>query len=202
MQSSELAETLAAWQRDEDREASFRRLVEGYYRPVYRFFSRRGCAPEEARDLTQETFLRVFRGLREVRSAASFDGWLFQIAANTLRKTVRWRRAGKREGELAMASLQDPEGLLGRAAAAEAEQPLDRVLLAERRARLRAAVAELPLRMRTCLALRVYQGRSYEEIAGAMGLSVETVKAHLYQARKRLATQLAEGLATGDRRKA
>jgi RNA polymerase sigma-70 factor (ECF subfamily) len=193
MQLDELSGILAAWRRGEDREASFRRLVEAYYRSVHRFFARRGLGPEEARDLTQETFLRVYKGLMEVRSEASFSGWLFEIAANTWRKTIRRRRTRKREGEILLAALPDPEGLLRRARAPEADQPFDRALAAERRERLARAIAELPPRMRACLALRIVQGRSYEEIAAAMGLSVETIKAHLYQARRRLAAELREG---------
>jgi RNA polymerase sigma-70 factor (ECF subfamily) len=106
---------------------------------------------------------------------------------------MRRGRTLKREGEIALAALPDPEGLLGRARAPESDEPFDRALAAERRERLARAMAELPPRMRTCLALRVVQGRSYEEIAAAMGLSVETIKAHLHQARRRLAASLGEG---------
>jgi RNA polymerase sigma-70 factor (ECF subfamily) len=200
MERDEVAALLAAWRRGEDREASFRRLVEGHYGAVHRFFVRRGLGAEAARDLTQETFLRVYKGLMEVRSEASFAGWLFQIAANTLRKTIRRGRTLKREAEVALASLPDPEGLAARVRAPEEDEPLHRALAGERRERLARAMAELPPRMRTCLALRVVQGRSYGEIAAAMGLSVETIKAHLYQARQRLAAQLGDSRTTGDRR--
>ncbi len=191
MEREEIDRLVAAWRRGSDREASFRRLVEAYYRPVHRYFVRRGLADEEARDLTQQTFLGIVRGLAEVRQATRFEPWLFEIAANVLRKAVRRVRAHKRQGETAMVDLPEGSALAEVARAPLADDPLRQALAKERRERLRQAIERLPARMRTCLALRVYQERSYGEIAVLMGLTVDTVKAHLYQARKRLEAELA-----------
>lgn len=191
LEREEIDRLVAAWRRGSDREASFRRLAEAYYRPVHRFFVRRGIGEDQARDLTQQTFLGIVRGLADFRQAARFEAWLFEIAANVLRKTARRVRAHKRQGEMAMVELPDGPALEEVARAPSSDDPLRQALAKERRERLRQAIERLPARMRTCLALRVYQERSYEEIATAMGLTVDTVKAHLYQARRRLEAELA-----------
>ena len=71
-----------------------------------------------------------------------------------------------------------------------ARPQLDAVLLKERRGQLEEAIRELPRQMRRCLVLRVYRELSYREIATALKLSIDTVKAHLFQARKKLKERL------------
>jgi RNA polymerase sigma-70 factor (ECF subfamily) len=71
-----------------------------------------------------------------------------------------------------------------------APDPLDQVIRRQQRSALREALQELPPQMRTCCALRYERGLKYEEIARVMKISIETVKAHLHQGRKRLATRL------------
>ncbi len=185
------------WQAGSDREAGFRTLVESYYRPVRYYFAKRGFSAEDARDLTQETFFGVYRGLRRFRREARFDTWLYQIAANTCRKALRDRHVQKRRLEVEAKSMTDLPHDVARPGEA-ADAALSGVLRKERRARLRRAIANLPVRMRTCLAMRVYQEHSYQEIAAAMRLSVETVKAHLYQARRRLKEEMSEDSPGGD----
>ncbi len=173
-----------------DREASFRMLVESYYRPVRFYFAKRGFSAEDARDLTQETFFGVYRGLTRFRREARFDTWLYQIAANMCRKALRDRSVQKRRSEIEAKSMTDLPREVAQPDEAADPAALGEVLRKERSARLRRAIAALPVKMRTCLAMRVYQELSYLEIAAAMRLSVETVKAHLYQARQRLKNEL------------
>ncbi len=177
------------WQAGVDREASFRALVDGYYRPVRYYFAKRGFSAEDACDLTQETFVGVYRGLRRFRGESRFDTWLYQIAANTCRKALRDRHVQKRRLEVEARSMTDLQREVSRPDEA-AGVALSGVLRDESRERLRRAIDALPVKMRTCLAMRVYQELSYQEIAVAMRLSVETVKAHLYQARQRLKREL------------
>ena len=182
-----------------EREASFRTLVESYYRSVHYYFVQRGFSADEAGDLTQETFFGIYKGLASFRGEARFDTWLYQIAANTCRKTWRDRHAKKRRLELEAKSMTDLPGDPAPPEPASDPAALDDVLLRERRQRLRRAIAALPVKMRACLTMRIYQELSYQEIAVAMQLSVETVKAHLYQARQRLRQELSED-ATSARR--
>ena len=175
-----------------DREAEFHRLVERHYRQVHRFFSKRGFSEEDCRDLTQETFLGIYKGLATFRHHARFETWLFQIAANTYRKALRDRNVLKRRLDVEARSMTDLPYDIPADGGPLPSDPQAQALSGERRRRLREAVEALPAKMRACLAMRIYQERSYQEIATAMRLSVETVKAHLYQARQRLKKDLGD----------
>jgi len=184
---------------DGDADLSFRHVFERYHRPLWRFFARRGCSPEECDDLTQETFLRVYTGMDGFRREARFETWLYRIAINSYRKSRRYGAAQMRNAH--EVSLDGPEqgphveaeaanGLLP-TVQGQIAGPLERVLEDERRRALATAVTALPDQMRRCVLLRIYQDLPYKEIAAVMRVSIETVKAHLFQARKRLKDELA-----------
>ncbi len=167
----------------------FRALFEEYYPLVFRYFEKRGVRGDEAHDLSQETFLRAYNGWSQFRQEASPSTWLYRIAANTFYKELRRRGAEKRSAQEVSYSAPAAEGLepmLERLADEQADGPLDEALQRERLATLGKAVAALPDQMRTCLELRLRQDLSYQEIAVLLKLSKQTVKAHLFQARKRL----------------
>lgn len=173
------------FQQGSDRETSFRRIFERFHRPVESFFARRGIAPEDRLDLTQEVFLNLYRGLEVWRPEARFGTWVFCIATTVFLKHHRSRATAKRSGyEVSSDSVASAAQW-----AADPEQ-LDDVLVEERRQAVAGAMAELPDRMRHCLLLRVDQGLKYREIAHLMQVSIQTVKAHLFQARGRLAHRL------------
>ncbi|HZF09104.1 MAG TPA: sigma-70 family RNA polymerase sigma factor [Thermoanaerobaculia bacterium] len=181
---------VAAWQAGGDREEIFRRLFHAYFRQVHAFFSRRGFPADVCQDLAQETFLKVHKGLPEFRREARFETWLFQIAANLYRNTLRSQSTQKREAqEVPLDELgeQDPNF----AQPSRDTGGLDEVLSEERSLVLYHALAELPSQMRRCVELRVHQDLRYREIADLMQVSIDTVKAHLYQARQQLKSKLA-----------
>jgi len=158
---------------------------------VFRFFAKRHIPYEDCRDLAQDTFVGIFRGIGSFRGEAELEAWIFKIAANIYRKRLRWGAAEKRAGtavaldsaaELPSAMLADGPAAI----AAEGGAPDSRVLDTERSRLLRAAIQTLPDQMRNCLILRVYYDLKYREIATAMRISIETVKAHLFQARLRI----------------
>jgi len=169
-------------------EESFRLLCERYYRPLYAFFAHRGFAHADCLDLTQETFLGIYRGIDSFRRDARFETWLFKVATNAFRKRLRHGVADKRSGE--EVSLDTAPGADdGRSPVQPvAKDPLpgDSLLQAERSRLLREAVDRLPDQMRKCLILNVYQDFKVREIAQLLHLSPETVKVHLFQARRRL----------------
>lgn len=179
----------------EARSAHFRPLVEAFAPRIRRFFGKkRGAA--EVDDLTQETFLRVYRSERSFQSATEFEPWLVTIAANLYRNDVRARTAEKRLApEAPLALLEEvavPAAVPGAASglAGRVEDPLEAALGQEERDQLARALHELPDKMRRCALLR-YQGDfTYQEIAAMLNVSIETVKAHLYQARRKLKTRL------------
>jgi RNA polymerase sigma-70 factor, ECF subfamily len=188
----QVLEAVRRFQTGDDRDAAFHLLFERYRGPVERFFTRRGVPPEEARDLTQETFLGIYRGLEGWRPEARFGTWVFKIATTTYLKRQRHRAAGKRRG------VEVTEEAPGAAAAlARPGGQLAALLDDEQRRELHRAMAELPDQMRRCLALRVHQDLKYREIASVMRLSIDTVKAHLFQARQRLGERLGGDLRGG-----
>ena len=176
-----------------NRSADFQALFHEHYRSVHFFFANRGFSIEESRDLTQETFLRAYKGVEAFRYEASFKTWLFQIATNLWRNAIRSRNAAKRDaqevsledelygGHPSLSDFGGPHGY---------GTPLSRLLASEAVQQLEAALEELPPQMRRCAQLRLFQELKYREIAELMKLSIETVKSQLHQARQRLRQRL------------
>src|SRR5215510_16320609 len=80
------------------REEDFRCLFDLFYPRVYHFFLKRGFSPQDCLDLTQETFLGIYRGIGTFRRDARFETWLFKVATNAFRKRLRRGTADKRTG--------------------------------------------------------------------------------------------------------
>ena len=178
-----------------DPEGNFERLVKPHYPRINSFFLRRGFSVEEARDLTQDVFLRVSRGLPKFRLESQFKTWVFEIADNVAQNELRRRSTGKRKGkEISLDTAG--QGEEGEPAPFEPPpQPpkaLDDVLKREQTERLSRAIQDLPPKMRACFQLRYGQGHKYEEIAVLMNVSVDTVKAHLHQAKQKLKIELSD----------
>lgn len=167
-------------------------LFRAYYEAVYGFFAKRGFLPQECEDLTQETFLRVYKKWADFRRDASEKTWLFTVAANVYRNALRDRKAGKRDGqELPFDELPPSTIRNDFPRSPPADDPLESVLAAERQEALDTELMRLPPRMRHCVVLRLGQQLTFEEIAGTMRISIETVKSHISQAAKRLHLRLA-----------
>lgn len=174
---------IRSFQAGADPEASFRVLFDAYRAPLLRFFARKGFTPEERRDLAQETFLGIYRGLGGFRHESRFESWLYRLATTTYLKRLRAAATDKRRGrEVVHDETAAPPG----ATLPTRDDPLRGMILEERRQALRQAVRGLPDQMRKCLTLRIYHELSYREIATVMKIEIDTVKAHLFQARARL----------------
>lgn len=168
-------------------------LFRHYYRPVVAFFTRRGFSSEESRDLAQETFLRVYKNRETFRGESSAVTWLFQIAANLYKNTLRSHATQKRDGlEVSLEISRAENGMIEETCCCHEEDALDTLLIEERARILRAALEDLPPQMRQAVILRVDRDLKYREIAQVMRVSIETVKAHLYQARQHLRDRLAD----------
>jgi RNA polymerase sigma-70 factor (ECF subfamily) len=171
---------------------NFRWLFERHYAQILRFFRRKGFDPEDCRDLTQETFVSVYKGVRELRQPEQFESWLFAIAHNVWCSSLESRTAQKRSATVLSLDEKD-EGdrpALAAVLADSGADPLTVTLDKEKLEKLREALARLPQQMRRCAQLRVVHDMSYLEIASLMGISVNTVKAHLHQAQQALRVQL------------
>jgi RNA polymerase sigma-70 factor (ECF subfamily) len=181
-----------------DAEAHSERLFKLHDRRVRNFFQQRGFSAEDARDLTQDVFFRVFKGIASFRLEAGFKTWLIEIADHVYQNELRRRGAGKRKGwETSIETGGQDED--GKPAAIEPPpsppRALEEVLEREQAEALSRAIQDLPEQMRTCFLLRYGQERKYKEIAVLRRISIDTVKAHLFQAKRRLKLELAD---TGD----
>jgi RNA polymerase sigma-70 factor (ECF subfamily) len=164
-------------------------LFRRYHRPVVAFFVRRGFPIEESQDLAQETFLRVFKNMDSFRGESAVETWLFQIAGNLYKNTLRSLQAKKRDAQ--EVSLESAEAAVVEWRSKEGDS-LRAILTQERSQRLHEALKDLPPQMRQAVFLRVDGDLKYREIADVMHVSIETVKAHLYQARQHLRDRLAD----------
>jgi RNA polymerase sigma-70 factor (ECF subfamily) len=174
-------------------EANFHWLFSRHHGQILRFFRRKGFDPETCRDLTQDTFISVYKGLKDLRQEEQFESWLFAIAHNVWCSQIERQTAQKRsvvllslEGE----SESDDRPSIAARVADQSADPLTVALDKEKLEKLSEALQQLPQQMRRCAQLRVVHDLSYAEIAALMGISVNTVKAHLHQAQKALRTQL------------
>jgi|CXWL01.1.fsa_nt_gi RNA polymerase sigma-70 factor (ECF subfamily) len=174
-----------------NRDRHFTFLVQCFYPVVQRFFTRR-VGPTDALDLTQMTFSRVYEKLGDLREPEKFGGWLLTIARNILHRFLQNRQ--KERGVVAPLpdSREDgPSDFLERYPD-DRDDGLAELLKSETQGQLRSAVATLPPKQQRCVELRIYQDMDYRGIASEVGISVQTVKAHLFQAKERLREILAQ----------
>lgn len=167
--------------------AAFERLVRRHQESIlnlaFRFLGDR----DEAEDVTQDIFLRVFRARRTYRPEARFTTWLFRIASNACLNALRAR---KNRPALSLEDLQ-VRGEDGRSAPAPIDDkntpaPPAVLIRSETSQTVRAIVNGLPDAQRMAIVLNKYHGLSYEEVAGSMDLSVMAVKSLLFRARERI----------------
>jgi len=167
-------------------EAALGTLMQRWERPVKRFAFRIVGNATEAEDLAQEVFVRVHAKRASYRVGAKFSTWCLTIAANLAKNRLRWWR---RRPALSLDAWTEAggdradESALGAAASGTAER-------GERIAEVQAAVAALPLDLRTALVLFEYEGRSMAEIAAVQGGTPKAVENRLYRARRQLQAQL------------
>ena len=144
---------------------------------------------DEALDLSQEVFLRVFRTIHRFRGQSSLRTWIYRIAVNQARNRHRFWRRRHRGDQVSLDAHVAAHGdvLPG------VEAGPDRVLAQkELAARLKHALDHLPFDQRTAIILREIDGLSYEEIAFSLGVAIGTVKSRLTRARQALRLELRE----------
>ncbi len=146
-----------------------------------------GCPAEEASDLAQETFLRVWRERHRWQPRAAFSTWLFAIALNLCRNQ---RRSARRRPELVPIGADEAGDGLPAVAAPLDDDPFERARAGEVAAVARRALLELPDTQRAALLLRRFEGLSYRDIATTLGVSEGAVESLLVRARRALAAAI------------
>ncbi len=157
-----------------DQEA-FRLIFERYSRPIISFIYDLVGDRELAEDLTQETFVRAHRGLKGLREEAKLSTWLFGIAKNVARESLRSRARHQQRVELDDAAVLD---LSDRGPA-----PVDQLLDRELNGVIRRSLAALDDDKRMVFTLKIFHQCSYEEIAEITGFSIPKLKTDLHRAR-------------------
>ena len=166
---------------------SFNQLVKRWERPIYALAYRTLGREEDARDVTQETFLRAFRALAGFKGDAKFSSWLYRIALNLCRD---WMRKERRAPLVSV-----PEGVEVEDMAAErgpTETVEDLAARAELGREVARAMAQLPAEQRQSIILKEYHGLTFQEIADLMKCPLSTAKTRVYQGLSTLRKQLGE----------
>jgi RNA polymerase sigma-70 factor (ECF subfamily) len=162
-------------------------LVAAHQRTVFNLAFHLLGDRDEALDLSQEVFLRVFRTLSRFRGQSALRTWIYRIVVNQARNRQRWWRRRRRTD---LVSLDDHLQRCGEIEATSEVLP-DRLLASkETAARIWAAMEQLPFDQRTALVLREVDGLRYEEIAFSLDVAVGTVKSRLTRARQALREEL------------
>lgn len=173
-------------------EAAFAELVSDHQRMVVQLAVNLLGDREEALDLSQDVFLRVFRTISRFRGQSSLKTWIYRIAVNHARNRHRFWRRRHRADQVSLDLHVAEHGDLR----SNAEVGPDRVLAQkELAAALKRAFDALPFDQRTAIVLREIDGLSYEEIAFSLGVAVGTVKSRLTRARQTLREELREAAA-------
>lgn len=160
---------------------AFDELVQRYQKPIYYLVLRYLGNSADAADITQKTFVRVFRSISGFRGDSSFRTWIYRIAINLALNHLRDHR------RVAAADLAEVK----EEALAVAPLGAARVIHGEDAATLRAAVARLAPKQRLVLELRVYEELSFREVAEVAGCTENTAKVNFHHAIKRLRAILA-----------
>ena len=170
-------------------DGAFEQLVLAHQRQVYNLCLRIYCNEADAMDLSQEAFIRAWRGLGQYQFGAEFSTWLYRLTRNVC---IDFLRAQKRRQTVPL-HLNDDEGETELPLPDTAEGPEERAVAGERRRALAQAMQALSPEHREILTLRVIEDLPYEQIAQILGVRTGTVKSRLARARISLKNILKSG---------
>lgn len=162
---------------------AFELLVARHQNTVYNLALRFLHDPDEAEDITQDTFIRIYKAAATYTPDAKFTTWLYTIVRNLCFNVLRTRR------QAVMGSVEDealPE------LPAKNDDQVERISREQVSERVMHAVKKLPENMRLAVILSKYHGLSYEEIAAIMNCSVNAVKLRVHRAKAILAEELSD----------
>jgi RNA polymerase sigma-70 factor (ECF subfamily) len=168
-------------------EDAFAWLIARYHQPIYSLLARTVQDRTEAADLAQEVFVKVFRGVGNFHGESSLRTWIYRIALREASNQRRWW--GRHKQREIPIELEMTEGECGTPVRLKemlvdpAESPFEMAVHAENRARVEAALSQVPEPFRTTLILRDIEGFVYEEVAEMQGVNLGTVKSRLVRGR-------------------
>jgi RNA polymerase sigma-70 factor, ECF subfamily len=175
-------------------EEAFASLIAQYHAPLYSLIARTIPDPCEAADITQDVFIKVYRGIANFHGDSSLRTWIYRIALHEASNQRRWWCRHKRKEITIEQELcgQDGEAFhLKDTLVDRQESPFELAAHAELRDQVEAAVREVPEPFQTVVVLRDIEGFGYEEIAEILGIHLGTVKSRLMRGRAHLKAKLA-----------
>src|SRR5207249_4599524 len=149
---------------------------------------------EDAADLAQETFAKIYQNRARFEARQKFSTWLYAIASNLVRDRFRWRL---RHAQVSLDAKDEARGTgLHDKLAEDRPSPVETIQTEERAEAVRRAVAALPEELRLPLILTEYEGRSQAEVGEILGCTTKAVETRLYRARQLLRARLGKILET------
>lgn len=167
-------------------EEAFTEIYQRYATMVYNLSLRLSGSPDEASDLTQEIFLRIFRHLAKFRGSSSLKTWIYRVALNHCRSRLGRKRPAPQP-------LTGPEGETVREIPDPRRSPEDRAVAAAESRLVAAALARLPRRFAEAVTLRDIEDLTYQEIAEVLQVRIGTVRSRIARGRERLRQVLESG---------
>jgi RNA polymerase sigma-70 factor (ECF subfamily) len=168
-------------------EEAFAWLIARFHQPIYSLLARVVYDRADAADLTQEVFVKVFRGVGSFHGESSLRTWIYRIALREASNQRRWWMRHKRQEVAIDEDFTDRESgtqmQLKERLVDPGESPYDAMVHEENRARVEAALSQVPEPFRTTLILRDIEGFVYEEVAEIEGVNLGTVKSRLVRGR-------------------
>ena len=171
-------------------EAALNGLMDRHAGKLFHYLVRSLQDEDDAADLAQETFVKVYQHREKFDPSQKFTTWLYAIASNLVRDRYRWR---SRHPQVSLdAENEQTETNLKDNLSTDEPAPDEQMQSEERSVTVREAVAALPRELSEPLILAVYQGQSQAEIAEILKCSVKAVETRIYRARQHLRTALTE----------
>jgi RNA polymerase sigma-70 factor (ECF subfamily) len=176
-------------------EEAFSWLIAKYHQPIFSLIARTIPDAADAADLTQDVFIKIYRGIGGFNGDASLRTWIYRIALREASNQRRWWGRHKRQEitiETEYGDSQDGQPLCLKDTLIDRhESPFDRAAQEEVRARVEAELRHVPEPFHTVVVLRDIEGFSYEEVAEILGVNLGTVKSRLMRGRAYLKERLA-----------
>ncbi len=164
----------------------FEKLVAAYEKNVYNIALRMVGDPEDAADMTQETFIKAYRALSGFRGDSKFSSWLYRIASNVCLDFLRSR---SRHPQVSLSTVDEDDRATFELPDMR-QNPEEQLMKKLGMEAVRRGLEQLPEQQRQILVLRELGGLSYAELAQTLGLEEGTVKSRIFRARKRLCALL------------
>ena len=174
-------------------EQAFAQLIATYSRPIYSLIARNLRDPQDAADVTQEVFVKVFRHIGTFHADSSLRTWIYRIALHEASNQRRWWGRHKRQETTLDAEGENDEGetfRLSDTLPAPGATPFECCSSGETRELLQTALRTLPETFRAVVVLREIEGFGYEEIAEMLNVNLGTVKSRLTRGRTALRAEL------------